>query len=70
MIRRKLENIIINRFNKGKVIILLGPRQVGKTTLSRQIAGFSKTFLSAYPGSATMLVTLENYMEFISPEAS
>jgi hypothetical protein len=38
IIRRTLEDIIIKRFKKGKVIILLGPRQVGKTTLSRQIA--------------------------------
>ncbi len=33
MIRRILNNSIENRLNKGKAIILLGPRQVGKTTL-------------------------------------
>jgi predicted AAA+ superfamily ATPase len=36
MIRRILYNTIRNRFNKGKAIVLLGPRQVGKTTLIRE----------------------------------
>jgi len=31
MIPRILENTLINRLNKKKAIILLGPRQVGKT---------------------------------------
>lgn len=38
MINRILEEIIKNRFFKGKAIILLGPRQVGKTTLLKKIA--------------------------------
>ena len=33
MIRRIINQTIRNRVNKGKAIILLGPRQVGKTTL-------------------------------------
>lgn len=33
MIKRTLENVINNRFGKGKAIVVLGPRQVGKTTL-------------------------------------
>lgn len=33
MIERSLYRIIKNRFFKGKAIIILGPRQVGKTTL-------------------------------------
>ena len=33
MIGRILNNTIENGLNKGKAIILLGPRQVGKTTL-------------------------------------
>lgn len=33
MIERSLYGIIKNRFFKGKAIIILGPRQVGKTTL-------------------------------------
>lgn len=33
MIKRILKEKIINDFHRGKVIVLLGPRQVGKTTL-------------------------------------
>ncbi len=33
MIQRKLDNIIKNHLFKGKAIIIVGPRQVGKTTL-------------------------------------
>ncbi len=32
-VKRDLQNIIDSKFGKGKVIILIGPRQVGKTTL-------------------------------------
>jgi len=38
MINRKLESIIISKLFKGKAIIVLGPRQTGKTTLLKQIA--------------------------------
>ncbi|MCD4684028.1 MAG: ATP-binding protein [Bacteroidales bacterium] len=38
MIQRSLQNIIFNRLFKGKAIIILGPRQVGKTTLVKMIA--------------------------------
>lgn len=37
MINRLLKNAIIDKFNKGKAIILIGPRQVGKTTLIKSI---------------------------------
>jgi uncharacterized protein len=37
MIKRKLESVIQNRLFKGKAIILLGPRQTGKTTLLKEI---------------------------------
>ena len=33
MIVRELENIVKNRLNKGKAIVIMGARQVGKTTL-------------------------------------
>ena len=36
MIRRTLTSVIEKRLNKGKAIVLLGPRQVGKTTLLQQ----------------------------------
>ena len=44
MIKRVLYNSLISRFNKGKAIVLLGPRQVGKTTLIKESLG-SKEFL-------------------------
>jgi predicted AAA+ superfamily ATPase len=37
MIHRDIQSIIENQLNKGKVIIIYGPRRVGKTTLSRNI---------------------------------
>ena len=37
MIERSLKQNIINKLFKGKAIILLGPRQVGKTTLLKEI---------------------------------
>jgi predicted AAA+ superfamily ATPase len=37
MINRELENIIIGRLFQGKAIIILGPRQVGKSTLLNMI---------------------------------
>lgn len=37
MIKRKLEEVIANQLFKGKAIILVGPRQVGKTTLLREL---------------------------------
>ena len=33
MIRRITYETLLSKFNKGKAIVLLGPRQVGKTTL-------------------------------------
>ncbi|MBE0676118.1 MAG: ATP-binding protein [Bacteroidales bacterium] len=37
MIPRKLHNLVKDRLYKGKAVIILGPRQTGKTTLLRQI---------------------------------
>lgn len=37
MIKRALEEKIKNRFGSGKVILLIGPRQVGKTTLFNKL---------------------------------
>ena len=37
MITRTLQSVIEHHMFKGKVIIVLGPRQVGKTTLMEQI---------------------------------
>ena len=37
MIVREIDKLIENHLFKGKVILLTGPRQVGKTTLLRMI---------------------------------
>ena len=42
MIKRALKEIIDNQLYKGKAIVLIGARQVGKTTLLEQIAQDSK----------------------------
>ena len=42
MISRLLENILIDKFKKKKVIIILGARQTGKTTLIKKISRQSK----------------------------
>ena len=42
-IQRDLKSILKSRIEKGKIIILIGPRQVGKTTLFKSMiseAGF------------------------------
>ena len=38
MIRRKLQNVILNALDAMPVVALLGPRQVGKTTLALEVA--------------------------------
>lgn len=37
LIKRKLHDVIVNKLFKGKAIILIGARQVGKSTLFKQI---------------------------------
>ncbi len=39
MIKRILEQPIVQKLGKGKAILLIGPRQVGKTTLIKSILG-------------------------------
>lgn len=41
MITRKLENLVKSHLSTGKAVILIGPRQVGKTTLLKNIAAES-----------------------------
>lgn len=45
MIKRQLEKIIRNKLNTGKVILVLGPRQTGKTTLLSEIVQSVGPFL-------------------------
>lgn len=46
MIRRELEKAIRNEFFRGKVVLILGARQVGKTTLLRQLTANEAGVLS------------------------
>jgi predicted AAA+ superfamily ATPase len=41
MIVRDLKDNLQRKFNMGKAIVLIGPRQVGKTTLVHAIEGYS-----------------------------
>lgn len=48
VLQRQLSEIIQKRFGSGKAIILVGPRQVGKTTLIKAILGHQRyLFLNA-----------------------
>ncbi len=42
MIERILENVVRNKIHKGKAIIILGPRQTGKTTLLKIVSKIIK----------------------------
>ena len=46
MIKRLIETSILNDFNRKKVIVLLGARQVGKTTLLEELRQQGKKILS------------------------
>jgi uncharacterized protein len=37
MIKRELEKIISDQIGKGKALVILGPRQVGKTTMLKKM---------------------------------
>ncbi len=39
MVSRKIEELIRQDFGKGKAVLILGARQVGKTTLLKQLSG-------------------------------
>lgn len=45
LIPRKLENLIRSRMNSGKAIIVMGPRQTGKTTLIENIVASGDDYL-------------------------
>lgn len=61
MIKRLLEQEITSRLFKGKAIILLGPRQVGKTTLIQQLlAGKDYLFLNGDDPTVRDLLSAAN----------
>ncbi|CAM4083213.1 ATP-binding protein [Gillisia hiemivivida] len=61
MIKRDLENKIINRFGTGKAILLIGPRQVGKTTLfNKLLEGKEYLFLNGDDPTVRKLISNPN----------
>lgn len=61
MIKRDLEKKIINRFGTGKAILLIGPRQVGKTTLfNKLLEGKEYLFLNGDDPTVRKLVSNPN----------
>src|SRR3989338_7630429 len=59
-IKREPEKKIIADFFKGKVIILVGPRQVGKTTLIKSILPKNKEVIEFLADNPTDRTRLEN----------
>ena len=59
MINRLLTPIIRSKLGKGKAIIVLGPRQVGKTTLLKEIAEKKGTYLFLNGDDPTVQQQLE-----------
>ena len=62
MITRLLKSEIESRLETGKAIILLGPRQVGKTTLIEDILKDKAGVLSVQLSSAQHLLTVTQIM--------
>ena len=59
MIKRTLSDVIQKRFFKGKAILLLGPRQVGKTTLIQELIQ-EKEYLFLNGDDSSIRSILEN----------
>lgn len=61
MINRFIQSSIVNRIRKGKAIIIIGPRQVGKTTLVNKILeNLPHLFLDADDPTVRNLLTNAN----------
>ncbi|MEI6407844.1 MAG: ATP-binding protein [Bacteroidota bacterium] len=63
MIERLLRQQIESRWDSGKAIVILGPRQVGKTTLLRQICTEHGDYLFLNADEAEVPALLENANE-------
>ncbi len=63
MIERKLKILLKNQWNSGKILIVLGPRQVGKTTLLADICSHNGDFLFLNGDDFVTQQSLENIGE-------
>lgn len=79
-IKRDLENTISQNLNKGKIIILYGPRRAGKTTLIKHLFSDPKTYLylncrekriqqQIIPDSLALKSVIGNYKNVVFDEA-
>ncbi len=65
MIKRDLEKKIINRFGTGKAILLIGPRQVGKTILFNKLLERKEyLFLNGDDPTVRKLISKPNSEQF------
>lgn len=60
MIKRELTAIVKKKLGTGKAIVVLGPRQVGKTTLLHEICENNKTFLFLNGDDSNVQHQIEN----------
>ncbi|PHR71197.1 MAG: ATPase [Lutibacter sp.] len=61
MYNRTLKSTLKSKINKGKAIILIGPRQVGKTTLLKEVIGAKKhLFLDGDDSTVRNLLNIPN----------
>ena len=60
MIPRLLEDSLRNRWNSGKALVVMGPRQVGKTTLLRKLCDEQGSYLFLNADEADVRLQLEN----------
>ena len=63
MILRTQRGNIEKWIGKGKAVIVMGARQVGKRSVS-----FPKSFMEAYPESETLIIDKNNFETFVGLE--
>lgn len=59
-LERDLKNNLLEKWNSGKILILIGPRQVGKTTLIRKLCEVGGNYLFINGDDAEDRILLEN----------
>lgn len=59
LIKRELQKTLVEKWDSGEILILIGPRQVGKTTLFREMCG-NENYLFINGDDPADQVLLEN----------